>query len=325
MSDFEEHIGRWLGAGVIEPPAAERIRAWEQQREQTPVAKKNVEPGVLEAILYLGIVAIGAGIFALVAQQWDELESWARVAATIVPVILLLAAGLVMRFSDEAPFDRGAQAAWFAAVAMFAGALGVIVTEYGPDSRSGADDRNALLLVAACTAMLALVLWAFSAKHAQVIALAAALAFLAQAMGNWPDDFSEPLAGLMLLAFGVAGLALTELGWFGPRETARFSFAVLTAGGPFQAGFGDAFELGYELLAFAVAVGLLVLGVVRGSFALVVVGILWLFVGLVTFIFEHFEDRVGAPVALILSGGVLVGAVLVLAFLRSEARRRELA
>src|SRR5688572_1268042 len=110
MSDAEEHIERWLAAGVLDPPAAERIRAWEQEREQKPTASKQDEPGVLEAILYLGIVVLGAGIFALVAQQWDELESWARVAATIVPVVLLIAAGLVMRFSNEAPFDRGAQA-----------------------------------------------------------------------------------------------------------------------------------------------------------------------------------------------------------------------
>ena len=322
MADIEEHIEEWLEAGVIEPPAAERIRHWEREQDRKPAAKAQDGPGALEAMLYLGVVVLAVGIFALVAQQWDQLEPWARVAATSVPVLLLLAAGLAMRLSNEAALERGGQVAWLVAVGLFAGALAVIVTEYGPDSRSGDDDRNAFLFIGAGTVMLALTLWVVSAKHAQVIALAGALAFLAQAMGNWPDDFSEPLAGFMLFAFGATGVALGELGWFAPRPSTRFAFAILAIAGPYQAGFSGGTELFYELLTFAVAATLVAVGVVRGSFSLVVVAILGTFVALVTFIFEHFEDEVGVPVALMLSGAALVGAVLLLAAFRSESRRR---
>ena len=321
MADIEEHIEQWVGAGVLDPPAAERIRAWERQQDRKSAAKDD-GLGALEAMLYLGVVVLAVGIFALVAQQWDELESWARVASTVVPVVLLLGAGLVMRVSNEAPLERGGQVAWLAAVALFAGALAVIVNEYGPDSRSGADDRNALMFIAAGTVMLALTLWVVSATHPQVIGLAGSLAFLAQTLGNWPDDFSEPLAGFMLLAFGAAGVVLGELGWFAPRPSTRFAFAILTIAGPYQAGFSGGTELFYELLTFAAAAALLALGVVRASFSLVVVAILGMFVGLVTFIFEHFEETIGAPVALMLSGAVLVGAVLLLAAFRSESRQR---
>jgi hypothetical protein len=55
-----------------------------------------------------------------------------------------------------------------------------------------------------------------------------------------------------------------------------------------------------------------------------VVAVLGMFGALVTFIFEHFEEEVGAPVALMLSGGALVGAVLTIAALRAETRKRRL-
>jgi hypothetical protein len=78
----------------------------------------------------------------------------------------------------------------------------------------------------------------------------------------------------------------------------------------------------YELLTFVAASAVLALGVWRASFSLVVVSILGMFGALVTFIFEHFEEEIGAPVALMLSGGALVGAVLLIAALRAETRQR---
>jgi hypothetical protein len=320
MASVSEHLKRWRDAGVLEPEAAARIEAYE--REQRSGRKEDERPGALEALLYLGVVVLGVGVFALVAQQWDELESWARVMATAVPVLILLGAGLAMRLSNEPSLERGGQVAWLVAVALFAGALAVIVNEYGPDSRSGDDDRDALHLIASGTVALALVLWVFSAAHAQVVALAGSLAFLAQSIGGWPDQFSEPLAGFLLLVFGVAGLVLGELKWLTPRASTRFAFAVMTVAGPYQAGFSGDSEIVYELLTFVAAAGVLALGVWRGSFSLVVVGILGMFVALVTFIFEHFEDEIGAPVALMLSGGALVGAVLAIAAFRAESQRR---
>lgn len=320
MGQIDDHLKRWLAADVLDAAAAERIREFEAASSEGP--KESTGPGVLEALLYLGVVVLGVGIFALVAQQWDELESWARVLSTSVPVLILLGAGLMMRASGEESLERGGQVAWLVAVALFAGALAVIVNEYGPDSRSGDDDRNAFLLIAAGTVVLALGLWLVSATHSQVVGLVGSLTFLGQAIGNWPDDFSEPLAGFLLFAFGVAGVALGELGWLTPRPTTRFGFGILAIAGPYQAGFGGDTQTFYELLTFVAAAGLLALGVFRNSFSLVVVAILGMFVALVTFIFEHFEDEIGAPVALMLSGAALVGAVLILAAFRGEVRRR---
>lgn len=318
MTDVEDELRRWISAGVLEETAAGRIREFERMRHAETLEPAQERPTVLEALLYLGVVVLGVGVFSLIAQQWGALESWARVATTSVPVALLLLAGLAMRTSDEPALQRGGQAAWLVAVAMFAGALAVIVNEYGPDARSGEDDRAMILFVASATIALALGLWVTSPSHLQIVAVGGSAVFLAEALGNFPDDFSATLAGVVLLCIGVAGLALGEADWLSPRMSVRFVFAVLTVAGPFQAGVGGEQETAFELLTFVMAAGVLALGVVRGSFALVVVGVLGMFIALVTFIFEHFEEQIGAPVALMLSGALLVAAVLLLARFRSE-------
>ncbi len=142
-------------------------------------------------------------------------------------------------------------------------------------------------------------------------------------MGNWPDEFSQVLAGMLIFGFGAAGLALTEARMMRPRFSGRLVFAVLCAVGPYEAGFTDN-GMVFELLVFAVGGALIAMGVVRASFTLLAVGVIASFVGLVTFIFEHFEESLGAPVALMISGGALIAGVLLLARLRSAEHIRRL-
>jgi hypothetical protein len=82
--------------------------------------------------------------------------------------------------------------------------------------------------------------------------------------------------------------------------------------------------MAFELMLFAVAAALIALGVWRASFTLLAIGVVASFIGLVTFIFEHFEDRIGAPVALMISGGALIAGVLLLARFRSAEQIRRL-
>jgi len=318
MATVREHLKRWTEAGLLERELAGRIEAWEA--EQRTGRREDERPGALEALLYLGLVVLGVGVFALFAQQWDELESWARVTAIGTPVALLLGVGAVLRFSDEPELERGSQAAWFLATGLFAGFLGVVFDEYdfGMDF---SDDRSGLLTDAAATFALALGLWALSPRHAQVVALAGTSFFLGQAIGNWPDEFNQELAGVVILGAGLAGVGLAELEWFTPRATARVLFGALCIAGPFEAGVGEG-HIAFEFLAGAMAAGVVALGVVRGSFFLVLTGVGGAFLVLVTFIFEHFSERLGAPLALMLSGGAMVAAVILLATFRREMQAR---
>lgn len=321
VSDVEEHLERWLDAGVIHDTAAERIREFERQRtHEEPSAER---PSAIEALLYLGVVVVSVGVFALFEQRWGELDSWARILALGVPTALALTLGAGLHSSAEGGLQRAGQLAWFVAVGLFAGTAAVVLHEYEPLGIGLEDDREGLLTTVGLAALLALILWVFSPKHPQLMALGVSLFALGQATGNWPDEFNEVLAGMLVFAFGVAGLALTEAGMIGPRLSGRLFFGILCAVGPYQAGFtGNGVP--FELMVFGVAAALVALGVMRASFTLLAIGVIASFVGLVTFIFEHFEDRIGAPVALMISGGALIAGVLLLARFRSAEHIRRL-
>lgn len=319
VPDIEDQLHRWLQADVIDDATAERIRAFEKRRP----APSGERPGAIEALLYLGVVVVSVGVFALIEQRWPDVDSWARVMAIGVPTLLALALGAGLHTTGEPALERAAQLAWFVAVGLFAGTVAVVLTEYHPAGITFEDDPDGLLTVTSATALLALILWVASPGHPQVLALGATLFALGQAVGNWPDEFSEVLAGMLIFGFGVAGLALTEAQMFRPRFTGRLVFGVLCAAGPYEAGFTEN-GMFFELMVFAAGGAIITLGVVRASFTLLAVGVIASFVGLVTFIFEHFEDRIGAPVALMISGGALIAGALLLVRLRSAEHIRKL-
>jgi hypothetical protein len=319
MSDAAEHIRRWQQAGLLEEGQAERLLAFERERRE-PLAPAPERPGVLEALLYLGFAVAGAGVFFFVVQQWPDLEAWARVVVVGVPAALALAAGGGMSLSGEPGIRRGGNVAWLLATALTGGTIAVLFNEYGPGDWIG-DEHWMLAVTGIATLVLALALWALTPSHAQVVAVGGASFFFGMAMGAWPDEFSNRIAGLTVAAAGVAVLALVEASLFRPRASARIAGSILVGLGTFIA--GREAMLAWEFLAFAAGGGLVALGVWRASFTYVAAGIITLLVSLIAFMFEHFEDRIGAPLALMLSGGLLVAAVLALVQFRHIHRGRQ--
>ncbi|MCA9823576.1 MAG: hypothetical protein KC470_13250, partial [Dehalococcoidia bacterium] len=122
---------------------------------------------------------------------------------------------------------------------------------------------------------------------------------------------------------GAALLVLTELGVFRPVRTARVAAAALCGIGAFHAGVDS--SLPWEFIAFVAGGALIGLGIWRASFTYVAVAVATLLVALITFMFEHFGGELGAPIALILSGGLLIGSVLVLVQVRTMIHRHRVA
>jgi hypothetical protein len=98
-------------------------------------------------------------------------------------------------------------------------------------------------------------------------------------------------------------------------------FAFIAAGGAYHAGL-DGKLLWAELMSFAVAGSLIALSLWRGGFGYLLAGVALAFVTLVTFIFEYFENEIGAPVALMISGAALVAGVVALIPLRRLTREQ---
>lgn len=318
MARIEEHLQRWIAAGILKPETAETIRVFEREQGEPEAGER---PGVLEALLYLGVVVLSVGVFSLFTQNWENLESWARVAAIGVPTLLLFGVGAALRSSDEPQLKRGGQAAWLATVALFAGFTAVTIHEYGLGF-GDVDDPGALLIIAGASFALAVLLWVASPSYPQIFAIAGATVFLGQAMGNWPDDFSRELAGITIFVIAVAGIGLAELGWFTPTIAAQFLFSGLAIMGPFEASV-DSGPIAFELLAAAAAAAVIAYGVLRASFLVVLVGVGGAFFVLINLIFRHFSDRIGAPMAMMISGAILVAGVLLLALYRRESQQRK--
>ncbi|MEO8538635.1 MAG: DUF2157 domain-containing protein [bacterium] len=313
MSVLEDFLARWLKAELIDEGTAERLRQFESSG---PLAAQSTadRPGALEALLYLGLVVLGVGVFSLMGLQWDEFSPAGRVAAIATPTALLLLMGWVLRRSTDPEFRRGSQAAWLVAVAFFAGTIAVVLSEY----TEAGDNDSGLLIVSGGALALSFALWLFNRSPAQVLAIAATSFFFGQATGTLPDEWSQEVAGSTVLCAGLAGVVLAEMGLFRPASTARGLFALLVLAGPYEAGVGNG-PLVFELLAGLAAVAVIGLGVRRGDFPLLLIGVAGAFVVLVTFIFEHFSDQLGAPLALVLCGAILVGGVLLLGALRRSS------
>ena len=323
MGSIEEHLKRWREADVIDQATVDRVRTYE--RSQVDRSGDAARPGALEASLYLGVIAASVGAAFLVGQNWEELDGWARIAALAVPGLLAVLAGMALLSTKEASLQRAGQVAWLAAVALLAGAVIVAAREAGGGTDvSDTESRNALMAAALFALALSVTLWVFSPSEAQTLAIAGSIVFLAQATGNWPDEFDATVAGVVLFVLGGAGLAAVTLGRFEPRTAGQVYFGLLTAAGPYEAGL-DGNVPWAEFLTFAVGAGLIALGVWRGHFAPTATGVAVIFVALVTYVFEHFEDQIGAPVALMVSGGVVVAGVLLLVALRGLLAQRRLA
>lgn len=312
MSNVSEHLSRWVKAGVLDESTASRIRDYEHDQARVRATSEDGErferPGVVEALVYLGLVVVSVGALVLLVSNWDQLTSWARIAVVAASTAVTLALGFGLRAMDDSAVRRGGQAAWLVSVALFAVLLAVIIQE----TTGGIDDEDStqwMLLIAASSLIYASVLWAIEPSHAQVLAIGGAGFFLAQTAGAWPDEFSVELAAVTGVAIGGTGLVLSELGFMQPRSAARPIFSLVALVTSFMAMFETA--LAWEFLVFAVAGTLIAAGVARNSFTMLVLGILGAFIGLVSFMFAHFSSEIGAPVALIISGVLLLAAAMI--------------
>jgi hypothetical protein len=310
VPSVEEQLARWRDAGLIDEEQVQRILAFETTPSGPGARPAAERPGLLETLLYLGIAVAVVGVFTLVAQNWDELRTWARIAVLAVPGTLLVLAGAAMRATDQPAVRRASGLAWLAAVAILAGAVGVAGNEAGWQGRS-------IWLTAGILASgLALVLWAVQPAHPQVIAVAGGLALLAGGTAQWTEGYEPETAGLLIAAFAAVALVLTELRLFGPAGSARLLGAAGVMAGLTIAAYATESSLWLESLVFIAGAALIAVGLRRSEFTYIAVAVAGLFLGLVLFIFRHFEDELGAPVALLLTGTFVIAAVLMLALLR---------
>jgi len=85
---WEKWLQRWAEAGLVDPAAAERIRAFEAAGAE----QQKLRWPVVLAVSFGGLL-VGAGVLLFVAAHWDELSPAARFALVLLLVAVFHAAG----------------------------------------------------------------------------------------------------------------------------------------------------------------------------------------------------------------------------------------
>lgn len=88
---WEKFLQRWVGAGLIDAAAEERVRAYEAEQEKTG----GLRWPVLLAVSFGGIL-LGAGVLLFVAAHWDDLSSTQRFLLVLLMVGVFHVAGALL-------------------------------------------------------------------------------------------------------------------------------------------------------------------------------------------------------------------------------------
>lgn len=270
-----------------------------------------------EAAAYVGAVLVGTAGAVLAGQHWDELGRAGRVAILLGATLVLAAAGVAvaavrpggpvaLRQPEHAVRRRLASTALTIAAATAAGTVGNLVTDHAFPLGIGA-----AVLVLAATQWLA----------PSAVSETAGLAAVALLAGSVLDEANPPdtaLVGTLI----VVGLAWAALAWTPvltvPILGLALGLALALYWGAVAAFYGTQPEegLGIAFLALLAAAGLA--GYVRtGGWPLAAAAAL----ALTVLVFRLTSDSLGAPVALLLTGLLLLGMGAVVLIRRRAAER----
>jgi len=313
MGSTEQHLERWQAEGLLDAATAQRIRDFEAPRERERAGER---PGIMEALIYLGLAVVSVGVIVLLTSNWDVLETWARITVMVVPAALATLVGQVMRTSDQPEIRRGGWVAWLVAVALFAGAAAVIGNESDWESK---DQALAAGIVATA---LALAMWALEPQHPQVIGVAGSLFLLCVALAARADEANLAIGSGLISVIGLAGIILAELGLLTPRFTARAIAAAALAVASFYIGVDPDVSNAFEAVVFVAGAVLVVASIRFGVFVYMLFGVAAVFAGLIQVMLSHIDDPTLAALGLMVVGTLLIAGVLLLARFRPWQHER---
>lgn len=309
------HLAAWEANDLLTPEQARAIREFEA-RTQGP--GRHIPP-ITEVVGYLGAaLAVAAGV-ALVGPRWDEISHLTRLVGAAGIAALTLVAGWLLRKDAEPAIERLAGVLWTLSVAAVAGFVGLLLFDL-PVGQDPADWAG--FVVGATVALFAGLLLALRpcaplqvATYGGTLgAIGGGMAWAAQAGWNWPDANQW--------WFGVAMLALSGL-WIAAGETGRLhpknaAMLIGSAGAIWAPQFTFTWMGFGLLLGVATAVALLAASVWLHRTEMLVLGGLGLFGYLVGAIVYFLSDSIGLPIALLLSGLVLLGVAIAMTRLRKN-------
>ena len=317
MQELERRLAAWVERGLITSDQAAAIRDAEAE---TPaggdgaVPSGDREPSLAAVALgYLGAsVALVGGIVA-VSREWSDMETWARLAISAGATLVLLVAGLLARRSGNPSLRPLDAFLWFlsaAGAAFTAGLVGHDVLDL--------EARSFFLMAGLASAAWAFLLWRIRPgtllEMAVVAGVVTALESALEHLPGPPDQFHG------LPTWGV-GAVLAILGWsrllFGRRGTFALAGVLLLLGAQILSFGWRPAGLG---LGIATAIALLAASVPLRSMVHLGFGAAGVLLFLPQIVFEYLGETLGAPLALLVSGTLLLAGAFLAARLSGKVR-----
>jgi len=314
-------IEDWVREGLISPEQAEALRRREVEGAAISPARRVRAD---EIFVYLGSLVVFLALAFLVGLNWRALGSAGRILSVLVPTVVMLALGWRLRGSESARLKRGAQALWLGACLLSGLSFGVIFDELGLIDWYRLGPGDPLVLVSCLLASgVAGVAFVLLPSIAQSIAFhlcgsATLFSFLAWLDYILPpfDNFYENL-GVLMICLVVGGLWLALSEWLRARErrglvTVSRIFGALTILGNTFVLATDQYavtwqEITMEAIAFLASIAFIAASVKRQSQTFLYSGAAFLLFVITYVNYEHFADRIGMPIVLLITGVVLIG------------------
>ena len=324
-------IEEWAREGLISPEQAEALKQKELEGATVLVPARRVKAD--EILVYLGSLVIFLALAFLVGSNWRALGSAGRILSVLVPTVVMLALGWRLRGSESAEearrlrLRRGAQALWLGACLLSALFFMVTFHELGliDWSERGPTDPWVMVscLLATGVAAVAFVLLPTITQSTafHFCGSVALFTFL-----GWLDQTLPPLnhflENLLILVIGLVsgGLCLALSEWLRVRERkdlvgvsrifgalAVLGFAFILAMDEYPATWQ---KVTMEAIAFLASIAFIAASVKRQSQAFLYSGAAFLLFLIIYVNFEHFADRIGMPIALLIIGVLLIGVGL---------------
>ena len=301
-----EDLERWVAAGLIDQETAEAIDEFEANRSVVGRVGRG-----MEAVAYLGSVLILLALAILATEFWDRIEPWGRLTLGVLVTVVLFAVGLILGRSDEPAVERAQTFAWLLTVAAVALSSVVALTEY-----TDLPSANIFLYTSVISLAASVALWWLRKSVLQMLAMGVASGCTVAAVVSNVESAPDWVFGVAFSVVGVFWLILTWLGVFRPEKASY----VVSSIGILLISFPEGNDMPWPLLGLAAALGLMGLSVRLGENVLLGLGVAGLFVYIPMTIFELFGESLGVPVALLITGLVLLGVVVATVRLRGRTR-----
>ena len=322
MSELKERLKNWQEAGLVTADQAEAIRAHEGLAERRRISPREI-------FLYIGgLFVLMAGAFGL-QVVWADLRWLGHVVVMAVATLILWAVGEALRRREGALLKRAAQASWMVAAWLTAILIAVILIEW-----PGLYLKEEWFLLWASLGALPLAVIALLVFPGLPQGLA--VATLASGVAIGANIVVAPTWGtqirwthyLLWLVVGAVELAAAEVARRREKEGLIGLFNLFGAWSwlvgvliMMSSPAPERSLLAWRILLLIESLIFIAWSVARQSRALLFSGAFGLLVGITVINFEYFEEQLGLPVVLLITGVAFIAIGLGVDRLRRRLAR----